>query len=176
MPKKLRGQVKVPTSFVSAPYKSRTLSYPLPSLSKVCFTAVSLTRRPGCCMMPDMVRKFQDLERFTNEDIQAAIKRNQPEELEFVPIIVALAYPDRPAAEAVCIALCSHQNNRVRGHAIMSMGHLARRFHALNESLVKPVVERAILDSDEYVRVHAKSAADEIHQFLHWNIAGHEYG
>jgi hypothetical protein len=45
----------------------------------------------------------------------------------------------------------------------------------LDEQAVKPIIESALLDSDEYVRVSAKSAADEIHQFLHWNIQGHVY-
>jgi hypothetical protein len=64
----------------------------------------------------------------------------------------------------------------VRGNALASLGHLARRFRSLDEQAVKPVIEAALGDTDEYVRVHAQSAADEIHQFLHWNIQGHKYG
>jgi hypothetical protein len=46
----------------------------------------------------------------------------------------------------------------------------------LTEHVVKPVIEAALADSDEYVRTHAKAAADEIHQFLHWTIRGHVFG
>jgi hypothetical protein len=58
----------------------------------------------------------------------------------------------------------------------MSLGHLARRFRTLDEKTVKPIIEQALLDKDEYIRMNAKSAADEIHQFLHWKIDGHSYG
>ena len=122
------------------------------------------------------VKRFQDLDSFTNSDIQAAIQRNDPNELQFVPITVALALSDAAAAQLVCIDLCCHPDDRVRGNAIMSLGHIARRFRTLDERTVKPLIEAALSDNNEYVRVNAKYAADEIHQFLHWDIAGHVYG
>jgi hypothetical protein len=120
--------------------------------------------------------KFQDLEQFTNVDVEAAIERNDPEELQLVPLTVALSSSDQPFAEGVCLRLAAHSHNKVRGNAVMSLGYLARRFRELNEHTVKPVIEAALIDTDEYVRTHAKAAADEIHQFLHWTIQGHEYG
>lgn len=120
--------------------------------------------------------KFQDLEKFTIADVDAAIKRNDPGELQLVSVTVALSSSDRPFAEEVCIRLASHEHNKVRGNAVMSLGHIARRFRALNEHTARPVIEAALNDADEYVRTLAKSAADEIHQFLHWTMRGHVYG
>ena len=120
--------------------------------------------------------KFQDLDQFSNDDVKAAIGRNDPEELQLVPVTVALTSPDPLFAQDICIKLASHGSNKVRGNAIMSLGHIARRFRKLNEHDVKPIIESALTDSDEYVRALAKSAADEIHQFLGWAIAGHAYG
>ena len=120
--------------------------------------------------------KFQDLEQITISDVDAAITRNDPGELQLVSITVALSSNDRPFAEDVCLRLVSHAHNKVRGNAVMSLGHIARRFRALTEHAVKPVIEAALMDSDDYVRMHAKAAADEIHQFLHWTIGGHVYG
>lgn len=120
--------------------------------------------------------KFQDLLQFTSADVEEAMTRNDPEELQLVPVTVALVSVELKAAEAICIRLCSHQDQRVRGNAIISLGYLARRFGALHEASVKPIIESALLDNDESVRSSAKSAADEIHQFLHWAIAGHVYG
>ncbi len=134
------------------------------------------------CFTPDKAGcrraalKFQDLDHFTSDDITAAIERNVPSELKLVPIIVAIVSDDPSAAADVCITLCSHHDTLVRGNAILSLGHLARRFRSLDEALVKPLLERALQDPDEYVRTSAKSAADEIHQFQHWIIAGHKYG
>ena len=123
-----------------------------------------------------VTKRFQDLERFTASDIDAAIERNDPNELQMVSVTMALACPDRTAAQDVCLRLSSHTHNKVRGNAIMSLGHLGRRFRALDEQAVKPVIESALCDADDYVRTRAKSAADEIHQFLGWSIAGHVYG
>jgi len=120
--------------------------------------------------------RFDDLERFTNSDVEAAIRRNDPVELQLVPVTVALISSDPSFAQYVCLQLSNHENSKVRGNAIMSLGHIARRFRRLNEQEVKPVIESALTDTDEYVRSLAKSAADEIHQFLGWSIAGHLYG
>jgi HEAT repeat protein len=120
--------------------------------------------------------KFQDLDNFTNDDIADALTRNDPDELQFVALTVALEATDLAAAQPVCIRLCSHHDRRVKGNAMVSLGHLARRFRALDEPSVKPLIECGLQDADEYVRTSAKSAADEIHQFLHWTITGHVYG
>ena len=120
--------------------------------------------------------KFQDVESFTIEDINAAVARNSPDELPLVPITAALLSTNSGSVAAVCLHLTAHADPKVRGNAIVSIGHLARRFRSLDEALIKPVVEHILEDRDEYVRICARSAADEIHQFLHWTIAGHRYG
>ncbi len=120
--------------------------------------------------------KFQDLDYFNENDIEAAFRRNDPDELRLVSITVALSASDLSTAEPVCTRLCSHSDKRVRGNALVSLGHLARRFRSLDQASVKPLIEGGLRDSDADVRAKAKSAADEIHQFLHWTIAGHAYG
>lgn len=123
-----------------------------------------------------VIIKFQDLERFTTGDIDAAIERNEPNELQLLSVTVALACPDQATAQDVCLKLSRHAHNKVRGNAVISLGHLARRFRHLDERIVKPVIESSLNEQDEYVRTRAKSAADEIHQFLGWDITGHVYG
>jgi hypothetical protein len=120
--------------------------------------------------------RFDDLEQFTDSDVENALLRNDPEELKLVPLALALASVDVSPAQAFCIRLCTHPDARVRANSVVSLGHLARRFRRLDEQAVKPVIEAALCDPDEAVRGNAKSAADEIHQFLHWDIAGHVYG
>jgi len=123
-----------------------------------------------------MTVRFQDLERFTSDDVHAAITRNDPDELQFVSITVALSVSDSALAQEVCLRLSKHEHHKVRGNAVMSLGHLARRFRELDEDKVRPILESALHDQDEYVKMLAKSAADEIQQFLHWQIAGYVYG
>ena len=122
------------------------------------------------------MKKFQDLLSFTAEDIRAAIDRNDPDEIPFVPLTVALASPDLLLATETCIALAGSSDPRVRGNVLISLGHLARRFQSLDEVRVKPLIEQGLRDRDASVRALAKSAADEIHQFLFWRIRGHIYG
>ena len=123
-----------------------------------------------------MANKFQDLQTVTAKDVHHALQRNDPEELQFVSLTLALSDLDSSLSQAVCIQLCSSTDSRVRGNALVSLGHLARRFRTLDAAGVLPVIETALEDPDESVRASAKSAADEIHQFLHWDIKGHRYG
>ncbi len=123
-----------------------------------------------------MSKMFQDLEQFSKDDVTEAIERNDPDELQLVSITLALSCQDQRLDEETCIMLTAHAHSKVRAHAVMSLGYLARRFRRLDEHRVKPIIEAALVDSDEYIRAHAKAAADEICQFLHWDIRGHVYG
>lgn len=136
---------------------------------------LALTRRYVLLYYQPM-QKVQDLSNITNEDILAALSRNDPEELQLLPIVVALSYPDRLTAQSVCVTLSLNSYNKIRGNALVSLGYLARRFRALDEPVVRPLIENGIRDSDRSIREQARSAADEIHQFLHWTISGHVYG
>jgi len=120
--------------------------------------------------------RFQDLDRFTPADVEAAISRSDPEELPLVPLTLALLADGPDLAETVCIRLARHEIPSVRGNAVVALGHLARRFRRLDEPQVRPLLEAALQDPDATVRLLAKSAADEVHQFLHWTIAGHIFG
>jgi HEAT repeat protein len=120
--------------------------------------------------------RFQDLSTVTDADIEAAIARDDPNELPLVPLTVTLLTADPAAAAAVCSRLAGHEDPRVRANAIVSLGHLARRFRSLDEKQVRPVIEAGLRDDDEGTRSAALSAADEIHQFLHWTFPGHTYG
>ncbi len=120
--------------------------------------------------------KFQDRSSYTEADLREAIDRNDMAELPLVPITVAMLSPDLAPAMETCIELAGSGMPGVRGNALVSLAHLARRFRSLDEARVKPLLESGLRDSDASVRELAKSAADEIHQFLHWTIAGHTYG
>ena len=131
---------------------------------------------PGKVVCECAMIKFQDLDSFTTEDIEAAIRRNAPDELPLVPITVALLSRDPAEAAGVCVRLAVHDNPRVRGNALAALGHVARRFRKLDEPLIRPIIEAGLQADDDHVRASARSAADEVHQFLHWTIAGHVYG
>jgi hypothetical protein len=60
----------------------------------------------------------------------------------------------------------------VRGNAVLGFGHLARRFRRLDEGVVRPIIENALLDADPYVRGQADAAADDVAHFLGWKVKG----
>lgn len=123
-----------------------------------------------------MISKLQDLKTITIKDVNAALLRDDPAELKLLSITIALSDLDIHFVQSICTGLTSYHNSKVRGNALVSLGHLARRYRMLDEQSIKPIVESALLDADEFIRESAKSAADEIHQFLHWNIQGYVYG
>ena len=123
-----------------------------------------------------MTRRFQDLVEVTDSDIQMALQRSDPGELALVSITVALLSDDPAGAQDLCLLLGANDDPRVRAHAIMCLGHLARRFRKLDQQRVRPLIETSLREDDAYVRDLAHSAADEIHQFLGWDFSGHVYG
>ncbi len=127
-------------------------------------------------MASTVKKKLQDQGVITVKEVMNALQRNDAAELRLVAITLALSDLDFHFIQSVCIRLCSSENDKVRGNALISLGHLARRYRLLDEQTVKPIVEKGLLDASDYVRECAKSAADEIHQFLHWTIQGHVYG
>lgn len=120
--------------------------------------------------------KFQDIPDFTEQDVEDAVARNADDELPLVPLIVAMVSNDVDYAVRICTMLAEHDKPGVRANAICGLGHLARRFGTLNEPSVRPIITAALSHHDPDIRLSAKSAADEIHQFLGWHFPGHTFG
>jgi hypothetical protein len=96
--------------------------------------------------------RIQNIENITADDVKAALAQNDPEELQFVAISLALTFPDHAFIQEICVKLSAHGDPKVRGNALTSLGYLSRRFRKLDERMVKPVIESALLDSDDTVR------------------------
>ncbi len=54
--------------------------------------------------------------------------------------------------------------------AIESFEHIARIDGKLNREIVKPIIEKALNDEDEFVRQKAEDAKDGIKHFLKWKF------
>jgi hypothetical protein len=104
-------------------------------------------------------------------DIEAAIERNQPDELLTAVLSASLYSDDLKWAEGVCLRLSEHPHVNVRGNAIQGFGHLARIHGSLDLSRVLPVIQAGLQDSHEYVRAQAYSAADDVEHFLGWSVS-----
>ena len=110
-----------------------------------------------------MTRSFQ-------ENVETALERDDPFELQELVLRVALDAEDHEWAEVCCARLAKHRNAHVRGNAILGFGHLARRFGRLDPQRVHRLVDIALYDLHEYVREQADSAAADLEAFLSWRF------
>lgn len=113
---------------------------------------------------------YEPIDDLSIADARAAIARNDPEELAYVPVAVGLNADDLAAAQEICIGLAGHADPAVRGNALLGLGHLARRFRRLDRERVAPLVQRGLKDSNAFARGQAHAAADDLEHFLGWKF------
>jgi len=118
----------------------------------------------------DEIRLYVEPPRCTEEEVAAAIARDDPDELRLVPISVSLYHDDLEWSQAICIRLSAHRDPIVRGNAVLSFCHLARRFGELDEPRVRPIIQSALRDADVYVREQANDILDEVGHHLGWQF------
>ena len=114
--------------------------------------------------------KYEAIDPMSREEVEAALTRDDPEELLRAIVAVALHSEDLDWASRLCMRLASHPHFNVRGNAVLGFGHLARRYGRL-DSAAREVIEAGLRDADSYVRGHADSAADDVQHFLGWKIS-----
>jgi len=114
--------------------------------------------------------KYEPIDPLSRAEVEAALARDDPEELLKAVVAVALHSEDLDWASSVCMRLASHAHFNVRGNAILGLGHLARRYDRL-DSAAREVIEAGLRDADSYVRGQADAAADDVQHFLDWKIS-----
>ena len=83
-------------------------------------------------------------------------------------IAVALHDRDFDYAQDLCLRLAAHNNYNVRGNALQALGHLVRLHQHLDESKVRPLLDRTLHDKSEYVRSQAEEVRVEPARLLAW--------
>lgn len=110
--------------------------------------------------------EYEEVPALTRVQVEAAIERDDPDELPSAVLSAALHSDDPEWAESVCRKLADHPHFNVRGNAILGFAHLARLHRRLDEAHVKPLVARALDDPSDYVRAQAEAAKDDLVHFL----------
>lgn len=113
--------------------------------------------------------KYQGITPRSKEETELAISRNMIEELQPLPISIGLYIDDLVWAQAICAKLAQHSDAITRGNALLAFGHLARRFGALDESLVRPIISGAHSDSSPFVQGQLDACKDDLQLFLGWS-------
>ena len=115
--------------------------------------------------------KYEAIPALSVAQVEAAMLRNEPEELLVAVLSAALHASNLEWAQGVCGTLSVHGHFNVRGNAILGFGHLARIHGRLDRVVVQPIIEAGLVDPNEYVRGQADAAADDVEHFLGWSIA-----
>ncbi|HEY0256085.1 MAG TPA: hypothetical protein VGC39_01485 [Candidatus Methylacidiphilales bacterium] len=111
-----------------------------------------------------------DVPQFSDEEIEEIIAWNDPARLCLVPLSLSLHHPKLHWAIGKCINLANHADPTVRGNALQSFGHFARRFRTAHRSLVEPLIQEALKEKNKYIRESAMAAADEIDAHCTWKV------
>ena len=107
-------------------------------------------------------------------DIDAALRRGDPDELLYIPIMLGMNAPDceRGWVEGICFILAEHPHFNVRGNAILGLGHVARTCGELDTKAAVSIIARALIDEHEFVRGQAQCAADDLETYLGVKVPG----
>jgi hypothetical protein len=114
--------------------------------------------------------KYKKIGPLTKDDAKQIIAWNDIERLRTVPLSLSLYSDDLHWAIGQCINLASHNDVIVRGNAILSFGHFARRFHFAHRKFVEPLIQSALKDKNKFIRGQAENAADDIDRFCTWKV------
>jgi len=114
--------------------------------------------------------KYETIEPMSRAQVDEIIAWNDLERLRLVPVALGLHCEDLNWAIGKCIDLARHSDPIVRGNALLSFGHFARRFGSAHRKLVEPLIQEGLRDKSPYVRGHALDAADDIDHFCTWKV------
>ena len=94
------------------------------------------------------------------------IKSDETDKIADALLSLAFYDEDWMFVENLCIEFSSHSDSKVRGIAILCFGHLARIHGQLHIEKVMPIINKALIDKDNFIRGHAYDAKDDINTFL----------
>ena len=109
--------------------------------------------------------KYSDPGRASFAAAISAREQNRIQELPSILVSVALYEENPELASSYCLSLVTHENENVRGNALLGLGHIARGFGHLPPEAMAAIFS-GLNDNSEYVRGQASSAADDVQQFI----------
>lgn len=102
----------------------------------------------------------------TERELVAQLESREASEVVDALLALVMWHCDYDRDLALCLKLCTNKDGGIRGIAILCFGHMARIHGRLPLDVVRPIVEHALTDPDEFVRGQAHSARDDIDHFL----------
>lgn len=112
--------------------------------------------------------KYEEIREWTRDAVEEALRDDDTNALLRAIIAVAMHDADWRYAQDLCVRLSTHHHSNVRGNAVLGFGHIARVHGQLERTVVQPIIEAALGDTDDYVSGQADAAADDTAMYLGW--------
>lgn len=108
-------------------------------------------------------RKFRNPENPSGTKLQRLLVEGPADELAEALVGLALNGPLAEAYEVLTRpSVTEHADPGVRGAAVLSLGHLARRYRELPIEPTRSLISKALADSDSWVRGQAENAKSDM--------------
>lgn len=101
-----------------------------------------------------------------------AITSDDVERLRTLPIDLGFNHENWRFIQDVCVRLSEHRDPSVRSNSLLGLSYAARFRGKIEKNVVKPVLLRALKDSDSGVAGVAQDAIDDINHLMKWRIGG----
>lgn len=119
---------------------------------------------------PNPLRHIEEpVPQLTHAEVERVFTAGSPEEMQRAILSVGTNDPDFDWSQDWCVTLSRHDEEWVRGNALLALGHLARRFGKLNEHAIRRV-SAGLEDASAVVHERANAAADDIDHYLAYSM------
>jgi len=112
-----------------------------------------------------MALRYEETAPIARQAAESAIASEDSTSAARALIRVGLWEPERQWAERFCVGGLRDQRGEVRRAALIALGHLARRHHALQLDLVLPAVQRLLRDHPDLAG-SADDMLDDIRMYI----------
>ncbi|WP_046226131.1 CPCC family cysteine-rich protein [Paenibacillus dauci] len=119
-------------------------------------------------VLADLVH--ETVERYSNniekhQKVIHLINSDNPDTVVDGLLSLALNADDGAFAENMMTRYSQHDNENIRGIAILCFGHIARIHGVVHKERIIPLIQNALHDESSFVRGHAESAMEDIDRF-----------
>ena len=106
----------------------------------------------------------------SDREAMDAIARDDVEQLRTLPIDLGFNHENWRFIQDVSVRLSDHRDPWVRANSLLGLSYAARFRGQVEKNVVKPVLLRALEDSDLHVAAVAQETIDEINQLMNWRL------
>ena len=118
-------------------------------------------------------RIYRPVPEFSHEQIKSAIEEDNVDLLKDIAFAAGYHSIDWKYSQDICLQLSGHSDKAVREMAVLGLFYVAIFQKRLDKRRVKPVLLRALKDSEVEVRERAEYVVPEINRALNWSIANY---